>query len=296
VVNTKEWARRLFEEFGRRGVEGRYHLSTGMCPAHRIQLLEEIQGRLEREPVLCVSTQLIEAGVDISFGSVVRFLAGLDSIVQAAGRCNRNGERQLGIVHVVNPADENLGNLRAIKIGRDVSARVMSECSGSLLHPSAMESYFTFAFFQRRNEMAYPVNSDEAGRNDTLLDMLSCNPRNPGNMPFQLSLRQSFATAGELFKVIDAPTQGVIVPYRDGKQIIKDLCGIIDPKQQGSLLKRAQRYSVNLFPYELNQLQGANAVHETQKGSGMLYLDTRYYAEDFGLSMSVVNPLEPLIC
>ena len=296
VVNTKEWARRLFEGFGRRGVEGRYHLSTGMCPAHRLRLLGKMHGRLEREPVLCVSTQLIEAGVDISFGSVVRFLAGLDSIVQAAGRCNRNGESPLGIVHVVNPADENLGSLRAIRIGRDVSARVMSECSGSLLHPSAMERYFTYAFFQRSHEMAYPVNWNEAGRNDTLLDMLSCNPRNPGTMPFQLSLRQSFATAGELFKVIDAPTQGVIVPYRGGREVIADLCRIFDPKQQRPLLKRAQRYSVNVFPHELNQLQEVSAVHETQKGSGVLYLDARYYSEDFGLSLSVVNPLEPLIC
>jgi CRISPR-associated endonuclease/helicase Cas3 len=144
--------------------------------------------------------------------------------------------------------------------------------------------------------MAYPVNSDEAGRNDTLLGMLSCNSRNPGTMPFQLSLRQSFAAAGKLFKVIDAPTQGVIVPYRDGKQIITGLCGIFDPKQLGPLLKRAQRYSVNVFPHELNQLQEANAVHETQKDSGVLYLDARYYSEDFGLSMSVVNPLDPLIC
>jgi CRISPR-associated endonuclease/helicase Cas3 len=99
-----------------------------------------------------------------------------------------------------------------------------------------------------------------------------------------------------LFKVIDAPTQGVIVPYRGGREVIADLCRIFDPKQQRPLLKRAQRYSVNVFPHELNQLQEVSAVHETQKGSGVLYLDARYYSEDFGISLSVVNPLEPLIC
>jgi CRISPR-associated endonuclease/helicase Cas3 len=296
VVNTKEWARRLYEELALRCIVGRYHLSTDMCPAHRLCVLEEMHARLGKEPVLCVSTQLIEAGVDISFGSVVRFLAGLDSIVQAAGRCNRNGESPLGIVHVVNPASENLGNLRAIKIGRDVSARMIGECEGSLLDPSAMERYFTFAFFQRSHEMAYPVNPDGAGRHDTLFDMLSCNPRNPGDMPFQLSLRQSFAAAGELFRVIDAPTQGVIVPYRTGKQLIADLCAVFDPRLQSPLLRRTQRYAVNLFPHALKQLQESGAVHETQKGSGVLYLDDRYYSEDFGLSQRMVENFQTLIC
>jgi CRISPR-associated endonuclease/helicase Cas3 len=159
-----------------------------------------------------------------------------------------------------------------------------------------MERYFNYAFFQRSKEMAYPVEAPDAGRNDTLLDMLSCNPHNPGNMPFQPSLRQSFDAAGELFRVIDAPTRGLIVPYHEGKQLIADLCGIFDPKQQGPLLRRAQRYSVNVFPHTIKSLQEIGAVHETQAGSGVLYLDGRYYSENFGLSLTAVDPFEPLIC
>ncbi len=302
VVNTKKWARQLYEECARRSVARRYHLSTGMCPAHRLRVLEEMGARLGKEPVLCVSTQLIEAGVDISFGAVIRFLAGLDSIVQAAGRCNRNGEATLGRVYVLNPASEDLSRLRAIKIGRDVAWRVLSEfcedpasLGGSLLHPLAMERYFTYAFFQHSQEMAYPVSAGEAGRSDTLLDMLSCNLRNPGTMHFQPSLRQSFATAGELFEVIDAPTQGVIVPYGEGKQLITELCRIFDPKQQAPLLRRAQRYSVNVFPNVLKQLHEAQVIYETQKESGIWYLDARYYSEEFGLSSTAVE-LMPLLC
>ena len=303
VVNTKKWARQLYEECARRGVAGCYHLSTDMCSAHRLRVLEEMETRLGKEPVLCVSTQLIEAGVDISFGTVVRFLAGLDSIVQAAGRCNRNGEASLGQVHVLNPASEDLSMLRAIKIGRDMSWRVLSEfredpasLGGSLLHPLAMERYFTYAFFQHSKEMAYSVSALQAGRSDTLLDMLSCNLRNPGTMPFQLSLRQAFATAGELFEVIDAPTRGVIVPYREGEQLIAELCSIFDPKQQGPLLRRAQRYSVNVFPHVLKRLQEVQAIHETQEGSGVWYLDVRHYCEEFGLSTTMVETMKPLIC
>src|ERR1017187_2659243 len=83
-----------------------YHLSTSMCPAHRLDILGEVKERLDRTPAICVSTQLIEAGVDIDFGSVIRALAGLDSIAQAAGRCNRHGKREMGRVHVINLAGE----------------------------------------------------------------------------------------------------------------------------------------------------------------------------------------------
>ncbi len=74
--------------------------------------------KAEKKPVICVSTQLIEAGVDIDFGAVIRYLAGLDSIAQSAGRCNRHGVREgLGSVWVVNPQEENIERLQDIKIG-----------------------------------------------------------------------------------------------------------------------------------------------------------------------------------
>ena len=85
VVNTRSMAQTLYKEIKGRKLAATYHLSTNMCPVHRLEKLEEIKVKLEaKEPVICVSTQLVEAGVDVDFGAVIRSLAGLDSI--APGR------------------------------------------------------------------------------------------------------------------------------------------------------------------------------------------------------------------
>jgi CRISPR-associated endonuclease/helicase Cas3 len=94
VVNTRRAARELFAELKRSGGDA-FHLSTSMCPAHRLAVLDEVRGRLEDErPCYLVSTQLIEAGVDVDFPAVMRELAPLEAIIQAAGRCNRDGHAQ----------------------------------------------------------------------------------------------------------------------------------------------------------------------------------------------------------
>ena len=129
IVNTKASARRIFE-LCPTAMEPDlvFHLSTDMCPAHRKARLAALLVRLKADqPTLCVSTQLIEAGVDVDFGSVIRFMAGLDSIAQAAGRCNRNGLRATGSVHVVNPQVESLDKLPDILQGRNAALRVLDE-------------------------------------------------------------------------------------------------------------------------------------------------------------------------
>ncbi|HPP92881.1 MAG TPA: helicase-related protein, partial [Bacteroidales bacterium] len=122
VVNTKKSAKVLFETIEiNESTLPVYHLSTSMCPAHRLKILEEMKIKLQAcETFICVSTQLIEAGVDIDFGTVIRFVAGIDSIVQAAGRCNRNGKREISRVFVVNPKDEIIDSLEDIKVGKEV--------------------------------------------------------------------------------------------------------------------------------------------------------------------------------
>ena len=100
------------------------NFSLQRIPRQAINLRKDVYKRQHldrRESVLCVSTQLIEAGVDVDFGAVIRYAAGLDSIAQAAGRCNRNGRNAIGRVHIVNPReqDESLERLLDIRIGRD---------------------------------------------------------------------------------------------------------------------------------------------------------------------------------
>ncbi|HBN85210.1 MAG TPA: CRISPR-associated helicase/endonuclease Cas3, partial [Clostridiales bacterium] len=113
-----------------------------MCPAHRLATIKTIKEK-KQQRVLCISTQLIEAGVDISFNCVIRAIAGLDSIAQAAGRCNRNGEDPYGKnVYIVNLAEENLSMLPDIKCGADITYRILAESPSDLLSPAVIQRYY----------------------------------------------------------------------------------------------------------------------------------------------------------
>lgn len=294
VVNTKDWARKLYDRCWGSVEDGSlFHLSTNLCPTHRKEILAEVTDRLKKkESVLCISTQLIEAGVDVDFNCVIRFLAGLDSIAQAAGRCNRNGNLDTSDVLVVNPADESITMLKDIKIGQEKTMRVFSEAEHhDFLSPTAIERYFSYYFYERAELMHYPLTAKQAGRPDTMLNLLSDNPLNVcHSLPGQL--RQAFRTAGEAFKAIDAPTQGVIVPHKQGKDIIARLCADCDPATTRTLLADAQKYSVNVFPNVWESLLRKQAIHPVRKGEAMYYLDERYYSDHFGLSTEIVSGMD----
>lgn len=289
IVNTKKWARDLYQLCSDEiEPDSLFHLSTHQCPAHRKKLLKLIRERLDNEePVLCISTQLIEAGVDVDFNCVIRFLAGLDSIAQSAGRCNRNGRLQAATVHIINPENEPIERMVDIKEGRDQAQRILSEYrEDELLTPAVMSQYFRYYFFNRSAEMAYPLSARQAGQPDTLLNLLSHNPKNSA-IEQPLQLRQSFMTAGKAFKAIDAPTESVIVPYGEGEELIAALCGIsigFESKRYQQLLMQAQKYSVNLFPNVFRKLQEQGALYEIQPGEGVFYLARCYYSEKFGLA------------
>jgi CRISPR-associated endonuclease/helicase Cas3 len=303
IVNTKVAAQRLFQLFKNRAAGTHiYHLSASMCPAHRKNRLFHLCQLLHKEPTLCVSTQVIEAGIDLDFGSVIRFTAGLDSIAQAAGRCNRHGLRPPGRVYVVNPAEDKLEMLRDIRVGKEVAERVLDELpkdskGSDVLCPSAIATYFQYYFFDRSDEMDYPVSPRDAGRDDTLLNMLAENRMavEARDTPPAVYLRQSFMAAARAFKAIDSPTEGVIVPYSDaGKGVIGDLCSSAGIERQIALLKQAQQFSVNVFPQMLVRMKQARAVRETQEGTGILYVDPRFYHDDFGLTEAPSSPMEML--
>lgn len=312
IVNTKAAARKVFElcESKLSGDEI-VHLSTDMCPAHRKAELRKLRQRLEAGmPVLCVSTQLIEAGVDVDFGAVIRFNAGLDSIAQAAGRCNRNGRIEPGIVHVVNPRpeDENLGTLPDISIGRDKAERVLDEYKQqpsryreNLIGPEALTEYYRYYFFDRQENMDYPVPAKDIGHDDTLLNLLSANSqamndyhRKHNAVPVRF-LNQSFMAAAKVFKAIDAPTQGVIVPHGDeGRALIAKLHSAYDIELEFELLRSAQQYTVNVFPNVLERLKKAGALKEVKPETRILSLDSRYYSPRFGLATDPVSRMETL--
>jgi CRISPR-associated endonuclease/helicase Cas3 len=313
VVNTRPAALAVYQEIkGRNLGAALYHLSTNMCAAHREEVLEkEIKPKLEaREPVICVSTQLIEAGVDIDFGAVIRSLAGLDSIAQSAGRCNRHGLREDGgSVWIINPQEENLDQLKDIRSGRehaqwvlDDFKRTPEEFGGDPIGLETITRYYQQYYNAHKNELDYPVSKDsQIGREDTLFNLLSMNKistniysaTHQGNAP-DIFLRQSFRSANGEFRVIDSPTRGVIVPYGDGNNIITELCGAFGLEKQGKLLKQAQRYSVNLFEHQFKKLRQTGAIQEVQD-SGIYYLDKRYYSKEFGWSEEPVSDMDVLI-
>jgi CRISPR-associated endonuclease/helicase Cas3 len=118
---------------------------------------------------------------------------------------------------------------------------------------------------------------------------------NRGNIAVtDLALKQSFMTAGNIFQVIDAPTQPVIVPYKQGKEIIAELCAAFDPAKDYALLKRVQQYSVNVFPNVWKKLSENDAVIPIQPGLDIYFLDERHYSDDFGVSTEEVGTLSTL--
>ena len=300
IVNTKKWAQELYQYCKTQNVppEALFHLSTHQCAAHRKAIFNTIKARLEnKQPVICISTQLIEAGVDISMACVIRALGGLDSIAQAAGRCNRHGEKKgKGQVWVLNLQEQDFTQiLPDIQAGKKHAERVFRDFAGQdILQPAAMERYFEYYFYQRSDEMAYSIKNSTTG---SLLDWLSDNALNPygeknnkRSKPLPL-LMQSFKSAGRAFQAIDAPTHAVIVPYGEGAELIAKLCGAWDPKEMYDAKKKAQRYSVNVFPNVWGKLQKENALYETIEGSGIYYLNERYYNDEFGLSLDETSEM-----
>lgn len=302
IVNTKSWASQLYRSCQEKGAKNVFHLSTSMCAAHRENILGRVVSLLkEKEPVLLISTQLIECGVDISFASVIRLAAGLDSILQAAGRCNRNMEKKQGRVHIIKTIDgqENISRLEDIREGRNVFLRVLNEYRATLDagqidlgDPRIIERYFAYYFYGRKTDMSYPVRWK--GKDDTLLNMLGLNRKNTAYNPDNTLLQQSFATAASCFAAIDAETEGIIVPYGEGKNIITQLCSLpVNEKaalaRKRQLLKQAQRYTVNLFPDARKKM--GKAI-KTMEDTGIAYLTPAYYDADTGVTPEATGEMD----
>ena len=284
IVNTKKMAHEIYEAVHKQNISGLklYHLSTNMCPAHRRKKLKEIMHSFDGEKLLCVSTQLIEAGIDIDFETVVRGLAGLDSIAQAAGRCNRHAKRACGNVFVLR-TDETLSSLKDIKEGRSCSELILRPDVDPLL-PQTLKEYYQYYFFKRESEMDYPVKGSKP-----LFELLSTN--NNGKLTcinrygsesiLKSTLSQAFKDANELFHVIDS-TDTVVVPYNEeAREAISDLCSLqFDTYKQA--LRTLQQYSVNTF--NLDRMMKSGMVKELICGEDRIYcLIEGYYDEELGI-------------
>ncbi|MDE7400256.1 MAG: CRISPR-associated helicase Cas3' [Oscillospiraceae bacterium] len=295
IMNTKKAAAELFRLLKEKCLEGEndtevIHLSTFMCPAHRKEKLDRVRKLLgEGKPVICVTTQLIEAGVDISFNCVIRSAAGAESIAQAAGRCNRHGDDKIRPVYVINVKDERLGSgLEQIKTGRDIFIALAENRGYDLMSNEAMTLYFRKLYSEYKNgrnnkdELKYCVK--DMGADSSLLDLLSKNKRRSEMCKSDLRYRsQAFATAGKLFKVIDENTRDVIVPYNsEAEEIILDLNSDITAQEAVQLLRKAQKYSVSIYSSAFDDMLEKRQIHMMKFG-GVFALDRSCFNEELGI-------------
>lgn len=283
IVNTKKQAREMYTRLKDKLGEKAHiiHLSTNMCPAHRKESIDDLKEKLEHEvPVICVTTQLIEAGVDISFSCVVRALAGLDNVAQAAGRCNRNGEKgRICPVYLINFKNEPLGNLTEIKTAQDISQHVIRyNENADLLSVNIQSSYFKQLFSRNKEILDYPASGT------TLLELLSTNKGKAEAHDLKPDmLLQAFKTAGNIFEVIDSHTESVIVPYNDeAKLFIGKLNDDLTPKEAAEILRKAQKYTVSVYMGTKKALEDNDAIQITK--NNIIVLNKRFYNSEFGIT------------
>ncbi|MDT8440836.1 MAG: CRISPR-associated helicase Cas3' [Desulfuromonadales bacterium] len=279
IVSTKAQARALFERL--QGEEGVYHLSTNMYPEHRRRVLDEIRAYLKAEPKLpcrVVSTSLVEAGVDLDFPMVYRAMAGLDSIAQAAGRCNREGRLndigQLGRVYVYVPEKPpRMPWLKRCATRAEETLRSLPGCDPLGLAP--MRRYF---------ELHYDAED---------LDKKKVVQRlNPQLTP---ELYFSFREVAEDFRFIEDESIGVIIPQEpEAEELVRQLYYAAHP---GAILRKLQQFTVSVRSRELGTLEAAGAL-EIIEGKFPVLRNLAAYCDDVGLCVErgEIWKSESLIC
>lgn len=276
-----------------------------MCPAHSKRILEDVKKKLsKRQQFICVSTQLIEAGVDISFDCVIRSVAGLDSIAQAAGRCNRHGEYEKRNVYIIEHGEEKLNSLHEIKLGKESTIPLLAmynkkpdKYNHNLLSPKALEEYFIHFYQKNEGNIPYPVDKLNANLYDILLGQRVEEVNSYGSAnenQYNLILRAGFDTVSKHFQVIDSQTTSIVVPYGRGKELIAILNGKLSINEIPSVLKEIQLYSVQVYPQNFDQLVKNQAV--ISHNEGMIYeLREGFYNEEFGLNIDGSEELDGFI-
>lgn len=261
IVNTKKGAQSLYKKMEGDGI---FHLSTTMYPKHRREILETIRKRLKEEKrCVVISTSLVEAGVDLDFRSVYRQLAGVDSMIQAAGRCNREGKRNVKDSKVsifqFDQKENVPGQQRQIDIskvliadGKDISAlEVIQQYFQSLYHLEG-------------------VNLDKKN----ILGLFQ-------NKKYQ------FATAAKKFKLIEEDTTSIFISREpEAKEILQQI------KNQGytkRTMRRAGQYCIQLYANDIEKLRGAGMLREISGDINdfVELVSEEQYTEDMGLDLGI---------
>lgn len=298
VCNTKNEAAVMFNLLCSKLKDVKaFHISAGMCTAHRKETIKEMQEALEnkQQKVLCVSTQVIEAGVDVSFARVIRLLAGMDNIVQATGRENRNREFDgLAPGYIVRLKGEFLKGLSEIEDAKNAAADLLVKYKNNpqiydddLMSAKAVNEYYKSLYENVKS--GYHDFYIESVR-DSILNLMSCN----GNVDSEkipeynkYFMHQALKTAGGLFTVFDESSIDIIVPYDRGKEIIQKIFAVGDKDYEKlkAILKEAKLYTVSLFKYQKIKLEEQGALIFVPS-AGVYILQDGYYDELTGLNLN----------
>ena len=261
IVNTKKRAQRIYKQLEGEGV---YHLSTSMYPKHRRRILREIRGRLQKnKKCILISTSLVEAGVDLDFQSVYRELAGVDSMIQAAGRCNREGlrpEKESKVYIFQFEGKENvLGQRQQIDVAKSVIAD-----NRDISDMESITQYF---------EMLYHIKGDSLDKKKILDE-------------FQ-NKRYNFAKVGKEFKLIEQDTKTIFINYEE--EANETLCLLKERGFTRSGMRKASQYCITIYENEFNKLYSIGAIQPISEDIEDFYelRDKEKYTEKIGLELEL---------
>lgn len=270
IVNTRKHAQTLFQLLPEN--EANRHLSALMCPAHRQRVLEEVRERLESEmPVRLISTQLIEAGVDVDFPTVYRSLAGMDSIAQAAGRCNRNGKNKFGETFVFRSEHQ-----RAEAYFRDtaqIADRLLKLYEDDPLGLESVEKFFSLYYLGHT-----PVNGNPW---DTEMIMDDFKISKDRKLPFHFQFRE----ASRKFRLIKNNQIPILIEYDDeAKRLLDELRNESIPLHR-DLLRGLQPYTVQIYERDFRK---NSAQFETLRDGQfhILICPETHYSNNFGIHLN----------
>jgi len=274
VVNLKKHASLLYSKLQeKQGLkkDSLWHLSTRMCPQHRLDVLDSIRAALDDpgRPCRVVSTQLVEAGVDLDFPVVFRAMGPFDSIIQAAGRCDREGKLtasrgQPGGKVIVFEPDDPSGKVTtppgAYRDATEVTKTMLSAGREVSIHDHA----HIRGFFNRY----YDPSQSDLDSHDIV----------------GLRNNLDFREIAKRFSMIEESTVAILVPYdKEAERLIEQV------KNQGGLdmelSRKLQRYQVGLYPQEFEQAKQNGAIYELLRGSDIWCCEQRFYSRELGFTL-----------
>jgi len=256
IVNSVQMARDLYSRVKNRNT---YHLSSSMCAEHRSDVIAAVKKLLASgENVKLISTSLIEAGVDIDFPCVFRELSGIDSLVQSAGRCNREGRLAKGeFIAFKFKESENYTFPRSIGAAAAFSIEIINKYK-DFLSIAAVNEFYSKLLWNKNNQF------DE---NSVISACISLN----------------FKDAAKKYRIIEDDTITVFVPYKKGKKLCEELAKCSDADTLKRLLKRMRRYQISLYKNNFDELEKSGGILAVPfKNQEYYILDSNFYSNEFG--------------